>query len=234
MLYASGFWVEFLKLDLNEKGDTLAGVFGSLAFLAAAIAVFMQSRELNAQREELKQTRKQFELMNAKMSEQNSDSFFFELVATHNSVVESIDIRKPKTGEVLNQGRDCFRAFFKSLEMDQGERMYPDQAKDKTDARYLKMFTERSSDLGQYFRFVYNSMRAIEESTAGNLKHKRLFRALFSDDELLIIFYNCLSPRGEKLIYYAESFKFFDNLPKDRLIYQSHWSDYIRLLETQK
>lgn len=44
----------------NEIGDTLAGIFGSLAFLAAAIAVVMQSRELAAQREELRLTRVEF------------------------------------------------------------------------------------------------------------------------------------------------------------------------------
>jgi hypothetical protein len=49
----------FSSLRLNEMGDFLAGVFGSLAFLAAAIAVFMQSAELSAQREELGLIRKE-------------------------------------------------------------------------------------------------------------------------------------------------------------------------------
>ncbi|MCX7566550.1 hypothetical protein OS189_09380 [Sulfitobacter sp. F26169L] len=57
MLYVSGFWVEFLNLDLNEKGDTLAGIFGSLAFVSATIAIILQSFELRAQREELRLTR---------------------------------------------------------------------------------------------------------------------------------------------------------------------------------
>ncbi|MEH6831708.1 MAG: hypothetical protein V7661_12795 [Sulfitobacter sp.] len=56
-LQASGFFIEFRELELNEKGDALAGIFGTLAFAAAAIAVFMQSSELRAQREELKLTR---------------------------------------------------------------------------------------------------------------------------------------------------------------------------------
>jgi len=47
----------------NEIGDTLAGIFGSLAFLAAAFAVFMQSFELKAQREELRLSRDQFREM---------------------------------------------------------------------------------------------------------------------------------------------------------------------------
>jgi hypothetical protein len=56
-LHVAGFFGEFRDLKLNEKGDALAGIFGSLAFVAAAIAVVMQSIELRAQREELKLTR---------------------------------------------------------------------------------------------------------------------------------------------------------------------------------
>ena len=58
---AMSFWSRFILSPPNEIGDTLAGVFGSLAFLVAAIAVFMQSRELAAQREELKLTREENE-----------------------------------------------------------------------------------------------------------------------------------------------------------------------------
>jgi hypothetical protein len=57
------FFSKILQQTPAEIGDTLAGIFGSLAFLAAAIAVVMQSFELNAQREELTLTRKEFEKM---------------------------------------------------------------------------------------------------------------------------------------------------------------------------
>lgn len=53
------FFTHFLRLPPNEMGDAQAGVFGSLAFLAAAIAVFWQGRELKMQREELALTREE-------------------------------------------------------------------------------------------------------------------------------------------------------------------------------
>ncbi|MEM7630430.1 MAG: hypothetical protein AAF227_00210 [Pseudomonadota bacterium] len=59
------FWATVVTLPPNAIGDTLAGVFGSLAFVAAAIALVMQSSELSAQRKELQLTREEF----AKMSE---------------------------------------------------------------------------------------------------------------------------------------------------------------------
>ncbi|MEZ5720324.1 MAG: hypothetical protein R3D59_00640 [Paracoccaceae bacterium] len=43
----------FLDLQPNEIGDTLAGLFSSLAFIWIVVTVFLQSQELAAQRDEL-------------------------------------------------------------------------------------------------------------------------------------------------------------------------------------
>jgi hypothetical protein len=50
-------WRYLLQAPPNEIGDTVAGIAGSLAFVWIVIAVFLQSRELGAQREELAMTR---------------------------------------------------------------------------------------------------------------------------------------------------------------------------------
>lgn len=47
----------FFKSPPNEKGDTLAGIAGSLAFLWIIITVLIQSNELSLQRQELSETR---------------------------------------------------------------------------------------------------------------------------------------------------------------------------------
>lgn len=49
-------------MTANEMGDFLAGVFAPLALLWLAAAVFIQSKELRAQRSELSLTRKELEL----------------------------------------------------------------------------------------------------------------------------------------------------------------------------
>ncbi|MEO1138941.1 MAG: putative phage abortive infection protein [Pseudomonadota bacterium] len=204
-----------MKSPPNEKGDTFAGLAGSLAFLWIIITVLLQGKELSLQREEIVKT-------NDHLKEQNFDSFFFELISTHNSIVDAIDIRKKSDRTVIRRGRDSFGFFLNELKLDPAESRYPHQAEDKTLEKYERMYKVHHSDLGHYFRFLYNSMRAIEESEVAKKKHRRLFRALFSDDELLIIFYNVLSDRGKKLIPYIESFEFFDNIPTDRLIYKNH------------
>lgn len=100
--------------------------------------------------------------------------------------------------------------------------MYPTMAQDKTLERYEQMYDKHHSDLGHYFRFVYNMLRAVSESDAAQDKHKKLIRALFSDDELLVIFYNSLTEKGENFIKYAEDFQLFDNLPQERLARSEH------------
>ncbi len=208
-------WSAFISAQPNVVGDTLAGFAGTLAFVWIIATVWLQSQELSLQRAEIRET-------NEHLKEQNFDSFFFELVATHNSIVGSIDIRKKTDGTIVRQGRDSFGHFYKELALEQAERMYPDHENDKTFEKYERMYKAHHSDLGHYFRFVYNSRRAIDEAGVAQKKHRRLFRSLFSDDELLILFYNALSKRGTELLPYIQRFEFFDNLPVERLIYQSH------------
>jgi hypothetical protein len=60
-----GFWDQYLGCrSVNELGDTLAGVFAPVAFLWLMGAVFIQSQELKAQREELDETQ---EVMRAQL-----------------------------------------------------------------------------------------------------------------------------------------------------------------------
>lgn len=56
-------YARFLALDPNAMGDTLAGIFASLAFIWIVVTVFLQSAELREQREVLKAQRKEFEQM---------------------------------------------------------------------------------------------------------------------------------------------------------------------------
>jgi hypothetical protein len=209
-------WQLFLVSDPNEVGDTLAGFAGALAFIWIIVTVAVQSIELQEQRKEISTT-------NSHFAKQNFDNLFFELIATHNSIVGSIDIRAVNASRIIHQGRDCFRYFYKELiELTKAKRFYPSDSVDPYVEEYNTMYSKYSSDLGHYFRFVYNSLRAIEEASVSGKEHKRLFRALFSDDELLLIFYNALSERGTKMIPLIESFAFFNNLPQERLLDPRH------------
>lgn len=216
---------QLMNASPNEIGDALAGFAGTLALVWIVVTVAIQSRELSEQRKQLRQQTEEFKATNAVLEAQRFDSFFFELVATHNAIVAAIDIRTIDQTKLIGQGRDCFRYFFRQIsEKSAGEAMYPNLTTDNTLEKYEALYKKHRSDLGHYFRFLFNSMRVIETSPSAQDKHKKLFRSLFSDDELLVIFYNAVSPRGENLKPLIESFEFFNNLPQDRLIYRTHKS----------
>jgi hypothetical protein len=73
----------FSCLAANEWGDYLAGVFAPLAFFWLVAAVFIQSRELSEQREELRLTREEFahnrEVMKAQATEARNQAEFIGL-----------------------------------------------------------------------------------------------------------------------------------------------------------
>lgn len=60
---ASDKWTYLKSASPNEIGDTLAGFAGSLAFVWLIVTVWIQSKELRAQREELCLTREEFHRM---------------------------------------------------------------------------------------------------------------------------------------------------------------------------
>lgn len=64
----------FSCLAANEWGDYLAGVFAPLAFFWLVAAVFVQSKELAEQREELRLTREEFKHNRAVMSAQADEA----------------------------------------------------------------------------------------------------------------------------------------------------------------
>ncbi|TMV15628.1 putative phage abortive infection protein [Arenibacterium halophilum] len=214
---------EFIAGTPNEVGDTLAGVASTLALIWFLVTVSIQLNELGQQR-------KEFQTMNSHLQEQNFDSFFFGLVSSYNSIVNSMDIRRSEGGREIYTGRDCFKFFYSALNLEPSERAYPELSVDNTKKKFERMFAQHSADLAHYFRFVYNAMRVVNESDASDKRHRRMLRALLSDDELLIIFYNCLSEKGCEMIRYAEIFELFDNLPRERLIYKRHWDDYFGLV----
>lgn len=202
-------WIYLFSASPNEIGDTLAGFAGTLAFIWIIVTVVLQSNELAEQRKEIKLSRQAYEKTNDHLDQQRFENLFFELVSTHNSIVNSMEIRAKE--HITHAGRRCFSHFEAEL------RPFGYGSRKSARLNYPEVFSKNTSLLGHYLRFLHNSLRAIDESAHSTLVHRRLFRALFSDDELIIIFYNSLSEPGKKLVPYLAKFAFFYNLPIKRL-----------------
>lgn len=232
---ADGWKVRFWGLmtsPSNEIGDTFAGIAGVLAFLWIIVTVWLQSQELAAQREELKEQREEFEKMNSIMDSEKFEAMVFEFIKTHNEIVSSIEIEAmeapPTLSEVLlhrvtYRGRGCFPYLYKKLSSEYQERKKKHGDRVALYYAYKKLWNEYGHLLGHYYRFLFNAFRTISESTLAEPHHSRLMRSQISDYELLLLFYNCISPRGEKFTKYAREFSLFDNLPSIKVLDHAHW-----------
>lgn len=215
-------WTLFLASPPNEVGDALAGFAGALAFVWIIVTVAMQSIELREQREELSRTREQFVTMNELATFQRFESSVFEMISTHNQIVQSIDLQSKEYGET--SGRDCFKVFYGRLGKKFDTYKCNDDWSDLEKVRWpYSIFWEKNQqNLSHYFRFLFNAFRVIDEFDKSEPRHARLLRALLSDQELLILFYNCLTKTGQPFQKYAMEFDLFDNLPSEQLLDVSH------------
>lgn len=240
----------------NERG-TIGDMFGSINALFSGLAlagiiltILLQRRELKLQREELRDTRKEFETQNETLKLQRFENTFFNLLNLHHQIVNAIDYRFYKSKEkegfsffasrtepgeemevVVITGRDVFKNRYNSLFEDLSRQ--PDNYEDI----YLKHYEESQTDFGHYFRNLYRMIKLVDQTDffydSSKVTEKEIFktkyrytciiRAQISDYELLWLFYNCVTENGiEKFKPYIEQYSFFKNLPKNLLAHTNH------------
>ena len=198
-------------LDRTRSG-TFGDAFGVINALFSALAcsgvvatLLYQRRDLSVQKE--KSEMQQFETQ------------FYSRLTLQQNVVDRLDLVDRKTKAVIATGRDCLKSIFREM-----KRFYSTASKTrKHDAALMKSYSiiwgHFHSDLGVYMRSLYSVFKFISESAYPDKKKLGVVvRSLLSDFELALIFYNCLSEKGESFKKYAEEFQLFDNLDIDILI----------------
>jgi hypothetical protein len=69
------------------------------------------------------------------------------------------------------------------------------------------------TDLGHYFRSLYNLTKFVKAAErADGRRYTNLIRAQMSDQEVLVLFYNCLTPRGAKFKSLVEEYALLKHL----------------------
>jgi hypothetical protein len=203
-------------------GDTLAGFAGSLAFIWIVVTVWLQSSELAEQREQIEKQTEEFAETNETLAAQRFDQAFFGLLSAYNEIVSGIEISRTDSHSI--KGRDCFTIFSDVLlgfYRGQSGAVSSKNA-DQISYAYGFFWRQHQSKLGHYFRFLYNAFRFISENpTYAKPHHGRLLLSQLSDQELQLLFYNCLSVHGEKFLVLAKEFALFDNLPRELLFHPS-------------
>lgn len=213
-----GPWGDFV-------GGTLNPILTFFSFMGILVSIALQRQELSLSRKELERSANALEKQIASIEYQNFEATFFQMLNTYNSIVESIDLVNSETKRET-RGRDCFRVFYTRLNKIYRENIKKSQGKHRESATlrlsYYTFWKDNQLELGHYFRFLYNVFRFLDETPVSRPHHGKLLRAQLSDQELLLLFYNCLYDHGRNFRKYAVKYELFDNLPTVRLLEDDH------------
>lgn len=204
----------------GDSFGVLNALFSGLAFGGLLITVLYQREDLGLTKEELKLTRDEIKA-------QHLETTFFHMLRLHQDVVTSIDLqRQTNKGQQETRGRDCFRVFRTRLKLpyEEDKKATPNGNERAVITKaYDSLWEQSQSDLGHYFRGLYNVFRYLSEHDFNDRKqYGNIARAQLSDFELVVLFYNCLSERGKNFIRYAKEFAIFDNLDLSLLLNKEH------------
>lgn len=206
--------------------------------------------ELQFQRDDLAEQQR---LQNEQARKQIFESTFFQLLRLHSDIVhriryEDVDITfvdgaRPQSDRL--SGREAFRSFYGRY--DQSYRRWtnvitsrPEYEQASSDPRdidhedleqaiiqsYEEFYVEVQSDLGHYFRNLYQMVSFVDSSPAAleeRESYMSFIRAQLSSYELLVLFYKGLSHYGRgNFKPLIEKYTLLENLPVDRLIDRRH------------
>jgi putative phage abortive infection protein len=213
----------FLDASPNEIGDTLAGFAGAWAFIWIVVTVMLQSQELREQRKELKNQWREYKKMNQAMATQTFENTFFEMLSTLSRIVSQLRSKVHRNVTDKPEGKEVFgilAAEFTSLY--KGETNLGLQPEGRVSQAYDLFWNKHRPELSHYFRYLFNFFRLLSEADSAKPYHAKILRSQISDEELILLFYNCLASSGKKMEKYAIEFELFDNMDPTDLIDRSH------------
>lgn len=192
-------------------GGTTVGLFNLSSILLVLTAVIMQ-------RKELEQTRNEFVQTNKTLIKQQFDNTFFNMINLHNEIVKGLKIADYEGKYALSYLNLRMKQQYSTHEM------MNIKSEKKRLLLIYKDFYEQYY-FGHYFRNMYRIMKFIDQqdkelTTDERKNYIGILRAQLSTGELLLIFYNALSDRGEKFRKLILKYDFFDDLLDDEGIYQ--------------
>lgn len=202
--------------SLGQRGDYFGGILNPLLTFIT-FAAFLYT--LLLQRTELHESRVQFK----RAADANYQTSFFQLLGMQTDLVNSITVYDPvKKSE--RHGRAAFSTIYSNLRREYREKRKKNpRATDERvlQAAYGTVYRDSHAALGHYMRFLYNSIVMLEKSPDSS-KYIKLLRAQLSNQELLVIYYNCaVHGPGKNFKEVAERHQLFDNMPP-HLLEDSH------------
>ena len=221
------FWLgqKFPVFDVGPRGTfgdsfgAINSLFTGLALAGVAITAFLQQRDIEKQREEL--------------AIQRFETSFFSMLSVFNDVVNSIDLYSNK--HQYTKGRDCMRVFRKRLvkrikkySAKQCTELHSDSCKNLT-SLYDEWWEEYRTELSHYFRTLFHIVTFVDEAPIdeeAKKKYVKIVRALLSDQEQVLLFYNCLGTAGKGFMKNTVRYELVKHAPSSLLAEANHKDIY--------
>ncbi|MDC0994001.1 putative phage abortive infection protein [bacterium] len=204
----------------GDSFGLLTSLFSGLTFAGLYVTIQMQQKELNLQRQDLLDTREglkdqrdEMRLQNKNLMVQRFENTFFRVLDLFISSRDNIQYRYK--GGQFDSGYAAMRNMYMHLvnEYFMETKTNPSGIQelipcinirdiDVVRVKYLDFYNVAGTELGQYFRTLYNLLGLIESESCITEKEKtvyaKLVRAQLSRYELVMLFYNCISDLGNK------------------------------------
>lgn len=246
----------FFPVGMEKRGQLgdmfgfIGALFSGLAF-AGLIVTMLQQREdlqnqkdeiqlqrkdleaqtaaLQLQKEEIAQTNKELKEQNKTIMLQRFENTFFNMLDMQQKILN--ELRYLQTGDFVQEhvGRKAIKELYSDI-------YYQCKVKKiSTLDGCLNEYYQYVEDgqLDHYFRHLYRVIRYVDDydinvlSVEEKYKYLCLLRAQLSKDELLIIFYNCISEYGcDKFKPLVEKYALFKNIRVGSLILTDHSSEF--------
>lgn len=220
-----GGWSEEDRGTFGDMFGGLNALFSGLAFVGLIYAILLQKVEIGLQKDELEQTREEikgqrealedqkgeFEKQNEALKLQIFEGTLFQLISTFTEIASNIDIA---AGNEIHTGKDGIKILYHRFR-DTSEGRDRDLGWER---KYEIFYRANSHEVAHYFRILYRIFRYIEESAPKERMdfYVKIIRAQMSRYENAFLFYNSLSPQGQKFKRLVNDFallKFLD--PED-------------------
>ena len=183
------------SLDWDKKasyGDLFSSIsvlFSGLVFIAILITIYLQSKSLISTKVE--------------SDKQTFESKFFQMLNVHDRILNGISKNQKINGETINiNGRNWFRNLYIEYIKDykkEWEKQLVLESEKVVINSYKTFFERNEPEIGHYFRHLYNIFKFIDNSSTKEKQfYINLLRAQLSSNELLLLFYNCVSEKGSK------------------------------------
>ena len=216
-------------------GDFIGGILGTFV---ALYSVYMLVRTFQNQiltNENVVSTNKSVVKANESSIETNSklviqtslqifDSRYFALFQLYKDAVSAYDC-----GDI--KGRSAFEEIVRQFKI-KGLDNKTEYKRRSISAvtEYLNLYVSNRRNMSVHFRVLYLLTKLTAEEKiydSYRASYAKSIRGQLSDEELLILRYNCLSPYGEKMRIYVNKFNLLKHMPIMDLLEFTRWRNVI-------